>query len=535
MKRLILITLFLLALAVSVSAQPGPGPVSQTASRFRRLTSEPTSCAPGDVYHNLTTHKDRQCLTANTWSDFGIGPGTVTSIATTSPITGGTITSTGTIACATCVTSAASLTSNNLMIGGGSQASSTTTTGTGILTALGVNIGSAGAPVLFNGAGGTPSSITLTNGSGLPTTGLTGTLQAAQEPAHTGDVTNSAGSLALAIANNAVTLAKMATQATNTVLGNATSGTAVPTALTVGTCSTAGSALIWTTNTGFGCNTSITAAAVPVGGITGLGTGVATALAVNVGTAGAFVANGGALGSPSSAGTLPAFTLGGTISGGGNQLNNIIIGTTTPLAGSFTTLSATGHTTFEGNTSTGATGGGKLVYDTFPTINQPVISGASVSLPGLGTSSAPTTGTVCWTTGTGIINVDTTTTCLLSSRKFKQQERPLSSGLSTILKLQPVSYFLKPKYNPTGLGEQLGLMAEDVAKVDSRLVSTESDGSPHAVRYQQLTAVLVKAVQEQQEQIRKMQSQIEVQQKRIDRLRRHARYRVAAKANPEKK
>ena len=32
------------------------------------------------------------------------------------------------------------------------------TTGTGILTALGVNVGSAGAPVLFNGALGTPSS-----------------------------------------------------------------------------------------------------------------------------------------------------------------------------------------------------------------------------------------------------------------------------------------------------------------------------------------------------------------------------------------
>lgn len=42
------------------------------------------------------------------------------------------------------------------------------------------------------------------------------------------------------------------------------------------------------------------ASAVAVGGITGLGTGVATALAVNVGTAGAFVVNGGALGTPSS-------------------------------------------------------------------------------------------------------------------------------------------------------------------------------------------------------------------------------------------
>lgn len=85
-----------------------------------------------------------------------------------------------------------------------------------------------------------------------------------------------------------------------------------------------------------------TASAVAVGGITGLGTGVATALAINVGSAGAPVTNGGALGSPSSAGTLPAFTLGGTVAGGGNQINNVIIGTSTPLAGSFTTVGATG-------------------------------------------------------------------------------------------------------------------------------------------------------------------------------------------------
>ena len=75
------------------------------------------------------------------------------------------------------------------------------------------------------------------------------------------------------------TLAQLPSIGTNTVLGNATAGTATPTALSVGSCSTAASALIWTTNTGFGCNTSITAAAVAVGGITGLGTGVATWLA----------------------------------------------------------------------------------------------------------------------------------------------------------------------------------------------------------------------------------------------------------------
>ena len=46
------------------------------------------------------------------------------------------------------------------------------------------------------------------------------------------------------------------------------------------------------------------------------------------------------LGSPSSVGTMPAFTLGGTIAGGGNQINNVVIGTTTPLAGAFTSLTA---------------------------------------------------------------------------------------------------------------------------------------------------------------------------------------------------
>jgi hypothetical protein len=51
-------------------------------------------------------------------------------------------------------------------------------------------------------------------------------------------------------------------------------------------------------------NTTVTPA---VGSITGLGTGVATALAVNTGSAGAFVVNGGALGTPSS-GTLTSCT-----------------------------------------------------------------------------------------------------------------------------------------------------------------------------------------------------------------------------------
>lgn len=70
-----------------------------------------------------------------------------------------------------------------------------------------------------------------------------------------------------------------------------------------------------------------------VGSITGLGTNVATALAVNVGSAGAFVVNGGVLGTPSS-GTVTNLT--GTAS-----INiNGTVGATTPATGAFTTVVA---------------------------------------------------------------------------------------------------------------------------------------------------------------------------------------------------
>ena len=46
------------------------------------------------------------------------------------------------------------------------------TPGTGVGTALAVNVGSAGAFTTFDGAGGTPSSMTLTNATGLPIAGL---------------------------------------------------------------------------------------------------------------------------------------------------------------------------------------------------------------------------------------------------------------------------------------------------------------------------------------------------------------------------
>jgi hypothetical protein len=110
------------------------------------------------------------------------GSGTVTSVSWTGGIVSvGTPTSTpaftiaGTsggipyFASGTTWASSAALAANALVIGGGAGAApATTTTGTGVVTALGFNTGSAGAFVVNGGALGTPSSGTLTNATGLP-------------------------------------------------------------------------------------------------------------------------------------------------------------------------------------------------------------------------------------------------------------------------------------------------------------------------------------------------------------------------------
>ena len=136
---------------------------------------------------NITVNAQGQITLASNGSSSG---GTVTSVgftgglisvgtATTTPALTVAGTSGGIVYFSSASTwaSSALLSANAIMIGGGAGvAPSTTTTGTGVLTALGVNTGSTGAFVVNGGALGTPTSGTVTNLTGTASININGTV-----------------------------------------------------------------------------------------------------------------------------------------------------------------------------------------------------------------------------------------------------------------------------------------------------------------------------------------------------------------------
>lgn len=185
-------------------------------------------------------------------------------------------------------------------------------------------------------------------------------------------------------ATGLVTLVDLATQSANTVVGNATSGAASPTALAVGSCSTASSALIWTTNSGFGCNTSITANSAPAANLTG------TTLASNVVTSS--LTTVGIIQTGTWNATLIGPTYGGTgVNNGSNALTVPATGTA-DLLGTVQTISAA--KTFSGQ-----------IISTF---GAPTIAN--------GACGTGTNGTISGSNQSGIVTIGaaTTTTCAVS-------------------------------------------------------------------------------------------------------------------------
>jgi uncharacterized coiled-coil protein SlyX len=92
---------------------------------------------------------------------------------------------------------------------------------------------------------------------------------------------------------------------------------------------------------------------------------------------------------------------------------------------------------------------------------------------------------------TGVfVNADGRLGTNASSRRFKQEIKPMDKASEAILALRPVSFRYKKEIDPQGI-PQFGLVAEEVEKVNPDLVVRDKEGKVNTVRYDQVNAMLL--------------------------------------------
>ena len=77
-----------------------------------------------------------------------------------------------------------------------------------------------------------------------------------------------------------------------------------------------------------------------------------------------------------------------------------------------------------------------------------------------------------------------------SSRRFKEDIKPMNDASEALLALQPVTFRYKKEIDPQGI-PQFGLIAEEVEKVNPKLVVRDKEGKVNTVRYEQINAMLL--------------------------------------------
>lgn len=367
--------------------------------------------------------------------------------------------------------------------------------GTGVATALAVNVGSAGAFVTFNGALGTPSSGTATNLSGTaaslsiggsaPAGSLTGTTLAANVVTtsvttvgtiisgvwNAGAVTSSgvitsggtltgvAGALSglLTVTGSGTSAFNGAVNNMNEVrVSNTTSGTA------------AGARFYLSDNNG-----DVFRFTQYSSGFTTSGYSIASSALIEAGGSGGMgIASSGPLRFYTS--TTERMRLHNS---GGFSIGN----TTDPGAGN---LSVTGS--FSSNSVTT----GPLVATT-------------ANFSGLPASGSGATFICLAAAGTA---VSTGATCLGSAERFKTNIRSIANATDTLMRLRPVTFDWKEPRPGVGIHD-LSLIADEVAAVDRRLAIYQ-DGQIYSVNDRALLSLAIRTIQEQQAEIEKLKAKV---------------------------
>jgi uncharacterized coiled-coil protein SlyX len=116
------------------------------------------------------------------------------------------------------------------------------------------------------------------------------------------------------------------------------------------------------------------------------------------------------------------------------------------------------------------------------------------------------------------VNSDNKIGTLASSRRFKEEIKPMGKASEAILALKPVTFRYKKEIDASRT-KQFGLIAEQVEKVNPDLVTRDEEGKPETVRYDAVNAMLLneflkehRKVQEQEAAVSKLTSTVAEQE-----------------------
>ena len=110
---------------------------------------------------------------------------------------------------------------------------------------------------------------------------------------------------------------------------------------------------------------------------------------------------------------------------------------------------------------------------------------------------------------------------ITSSARFKDEIQPMDKASEALFALRPVAFRYKKDIDPAGT-PQLGLVAEDVDKVNPDLVVRDKEGKPYSVRYDQVNAMLLNEFLKEHRKVEQQRKDFEAahaqQQKQIEAL-----------------
>jgi hypothetical protein len=101
---------------------------------------------------------------------------------------------------------------------------------------------------------------------------------------------------------------------------------------------------------------------------------------------------------------------------------------------------------------------------------------------------------------------------ITSSKRFKESIEPMDKASDGLFALKPVRFHYKKEIDPAGT-KQLGLVAEDVEKVNPDLVVRDKEGEPYSVRYDQVNAMLLNEFLKEHKAFIEEQRKVEVRER----------------------